>query len=246
MKKILSIAVLLFFGFQFAQAQPYSPDRPGIGTGSFTLPENMVGLEAGVSNSFTPLRDQVNVGQFLLRYGLSEPLELRMNFGSYSSGEQELIGGSRNIDGIQDMSVGVKYNVFNDPGKTNISALANVSLPVGSEEFTTDEFVPLVAVLADFTLQSNWSVSSNLGYSLGLGNVEDFLLFTVTPGFSITDNLGGFIGYAGQFYGSSGTQHWVEGAITFNLNNIGQLDLNIGLETEGDAGFIGLGYAQGF
>jgi len=248
MKKILSIIVLLLVGLQLANAQTYSPDRPGIGNGSFITPKNMLGLEAGLDFTTDNFINQFSIGQLLLRYGVTEKLELRANLGSYISQDVELTGGDATYSGFTDISIGGKYNFVSGVDQPNVSALAQVSLPVGSDEFTSDEVVPTLAVLADHSLNEIWSISSNLGYNFGVGDLDDSWLFTLTPGFTVPDNesLGGYFGYAGMYYGDGFNQHWLEGGVTYGLKSGTQLDANLGYETEGEIFFIGLGIAKGF
>jgi len=244
MKKTLSVILRLFFGFNLVQAQNYSPDRPGIGNGSFITPQGILGFEAGVQFSNTDLNKQFDVGQLVLRYGISEKLEFRALLGSFTTVEDEQFGGSTSYTGIQDMGVGFKYNLFSGDA-SSLSALAEISLPFGTEEFTNDETVPSIGVLADHALNEKVNISSNLGYSFDVGNVDDSWLFTLTPGFWISDNMNGYFGYAGNYYGNF-EQHWVEGGITYGLESGAQLDLNFGYDTENEIAFIGIGFAKGY
>ncbi|MAO65444.1 MAG: hypothetical protein CL666_10635 [Balneola sp.] len=215
------------------------------GTGSSITPQNMLGLEGGIQFSNTDFNQQFDIGQLLLRYGLTEQFEVRALLGSYTSFDQELLGGSRTVTGFQDMGIGAKYKLLSNESKIDLSALAEISLPVGSDEFTSNEVVPSIGLLADYAFHETLSFSSNLGYTLGVGDLEDHWLFTVTPGFTISDNVGGYFGYAGRYYGNF-EQHWIEGGITFGLNSGVQLDANIGYDTENEITFIGAGFAKGF
>ena len=244
MKKTLSVILLLFFGFNLVQAQNYSPDRPGIGNGSFIIPQGMLGFEAGVQFSNTDLNKQFDVGQLVLRYGINEKLEFRALLGSFTTVDAEQIGGSTSYTGIQDMGVGFKYNLYRGDAST-LSALAEVSLPFGTEEFTSDETVPSIGVLADHALNESLSISSNLGYSFSISNVNDSWLSTLTPGFMISESMNGYFGYAGNYYGNF-EQHWVEGGVTYGLESGTQLDLNFGYDTENEIAFIGIGFAKSF
>lgn len=234
-----------------AIAQTYSPDRPGIGNGSYITPANMLGIEAGID--FTVNSDgqqsnssqQVNIGQLLIRYGITDKLEARVNLGSYSSAEVSLIGAEETRNGFQDISLGAKYNFISGTGNPNVSALAEVSLPSGDDAFSSGEVVPSLGILADHAINEEWSVSSNLGYNFGVDELDDSWLFTLTSGFSIGTNMGTYVGYAGVYDGNA-NQHWVEGGVTFGLESGVQLDANLGYETEGDIFFIGAGFAQGF
>lgn len=248
MKKILSLFVLFIIGLNIVQAQNFSPDRPGIGNGSFITPENMLGLEAGAQFSTNDFVNGFSIGQLLLRYGIEENLELRATLGSYTSSTVTLLGGERTDSGIQDMAIGAKYNFLSGEGRPNVSGLFNLSLPVGADAFTNDEFVPALGVLADHSLNDMWGISSNLGYNFGVGDLDDSWLFTLTPGFSIPsrDSIAGYFGYAGMYFGEGFNQHWLEAGGIYVLDEGAQLDVNLGYETEGETFFIGAGFAKGF
>lgn len=246
MKKLITLTLFLFFGIGIVYAQTYSPDRPGIGNGSFITPQNVFGVEAGIRFSTNDFFNQVDVGQVLLRYGIGKNLELRGLLNSYTNISFDASFGS--IDGFNDMAIGAKYNFISGDDKPSVSALAELSLPVGSDEFSSDEVVPAFAVLADHTLNDIWSISSNLRYSFGVGYLDDSWLFTLTPGFTIPNNesIAGYFGYAGMYYGDGFNQHWLEGGMTYTLENGPQLDVNLGYDTESETFFIGAGIAKGF
>ncbi len=248
MKKVLSFVVLFLFGLHIIKAQNFSPDRPGIGNGSFITPENILGLEAGAQFRTNDFVNQISLGQLLLRYGVQEKLELRATLGSFTSSTVTLLGGEQTDSGIQDMAIGAKYNFLSGEGRPNVSGLFNLSLPVGSDAFTSDEFVPTLGVLADHSLDDMWGLSSNLGYNFGVGDLDDSWLFTLTPGFSIPSNehMAGYFGYAGMYYGNGFNQHWLEAGGTYVLEEGAQLDMNLGFEAEGETFFIGAGFAKGF
>jgi hypothetical protein len=246
MKKLVLIIALSFTGLQIAHSQSYTPDRPGIGNGYFITPDGVFGVEAGFNYLTTDFLDQVNIGQVLLRYGVAENLELRAGLGSYTSQEFSAGGFSQTSTGLQDMSIGAKYNFLSDEGKPNISGLASISLPVGDDAFSSDEVVPGLTILADHAIDETFSISSNLGYSFGVGNLDDSWLFTLTPGISINDNVGAYVGYAGMYYGDGFNDNWIEGGLTYGLESGAQLDVNFGYETEAEVFFIGAGFAQGF
>jgi len=244
MKKILFTAVIVFLAWQAGIAQNYQSDRPGIGNGSFITPKSALGLEAGVQYSNSEIIDQFDIGQLLLRYGLSNKLEIRASLGSYSTLKTDFRSESNTFDGFQDIGFGLKYNLISGDGKPSISALAEVSLPVGSEFFTNEDTVPTIGLLADYSLTDRFGISSNIGYSFRTENVNDSWLLTITPGFSITSTVGGFLGYAGNYFAGY-EQHWVEGGFTVSLENGVQLDGNFGFDTENDTVFLGAGFAVG-
>lgn len=244
MKKLFFTAVIVFFCSQIATAQNYQSDRPGIGNGSFITPKNMLGIEAGIQFTSTERTEQYDIGQVLLRYGLSHHVEVRALLGSYSRMETELMSESAYVDGFQDIGAGLKFRLISTQRGLNISGLTEVNLPVGSENFTNDDAVPSAGILTDYALSERISISSNVGYSFRTPNVEDRWLFTLTPGFTISNSVGGFLGYAGNYFDEF-EQHWIEGGLTISIENGIQLDGNFGYDTESETFFLGIGFALG-
>lgn len=269
MKKILSAILSLFFLTSAVQAQSYSPDRPGIGNGSSITPKNVFGVEAGLQFTYSEFVDRFDLGQVLLRYGISERLEFRAFLNSYTTVKEDYVI-TQKYSGFSDMALGAKYNlVFGGEGIPNVSTLVEVSLPVGSDAysdelivnpntaqtdgsdpFTSDEIVPVVTLLVDHAFSNVWGISSNIAYTYEVGDLDYNWLFTFTPVFNIPgiENLAGYFGYAGIYYGNSINinEHWLEGGLTYGLEDGTQLDVNLGYETESEAFFIGAGFAKGF
>lgn len=242
------LCLLLSANLTFAQGD-YAPDRPGIGNGSSITPTNMLGLELGAQFSTNDFAQQFDIGQILLRYGLMDRLELRAALNSFSIQERSLIGGTKNVTGIQDAAVGFKYNVFHHPqNEANISLLGSLSLPTGSDDFTSNELVPFLSALSDFVLSNEMSLSSNVGYNFGYDSYTDFFLLTITPTFTLpkAKHSSFYAGYAGRFFGNDINQQFLEAGFTYSLVNAVQLDANMGFELKGETAFIGIGFAKGF
>jgi|AntRauTorcE11898_2_1112593.scaffolds.fasta_scaffold22763_2 hypothetical protein len=240
-----ALLLLLITNSAYGQ-ETFSPDRPGIGNGSAITPNNMLGVEAGLQLTTQESLDQFDIGQILLRYGLSDKLEIRALLNSFSTARLDVPGNSIANTGFNDVALGAKYNIIpENENRPNVSALVEVSLPVGSDAYTSDELVPSVGILADQSLGDMWGISSNFGYTFGAGDLEDNWLYTLTPGFTLpgNENVAGYFGYAGMYYGQGVNQHWLEGGMTFSLENGSQLDVNLGYEIEGEAFFIGAGFA---
>lgn len=249
MKKIITTSLFIIMGVQISLAQSFSPDRPGIGNGSYITPKNMLGVEAGIQYLTVDNFSQVDFGQLLFRYGIADKLELRASLNSFSYQEYDIFGNEYSTSGFQDMAIGAKYNLLNSTdNKFNLSALAELSLPVGEVPFTSDEFRTGLGLLADYSITDNFALSSNLNYSFETETQPDGLLFTLTPGFKLpgNENIGIYAGYAGYFYGNEYNEYWYEGGLTFGLENGSQLDLNFGYMKDSELIFIGVGFAKGF
>ena len=244
MKKILYLILCSFFVATAIQAQSFSPDRPGIGNGSFITPKQMGGIDAGFQVRHTDFGRQADFGQLLIRYGVIENLEFRALVNSYSSLKLDLLPSS--TEGFQDLGVGLKYNVHSSgENHFSFSILTELSVPLGHDIYTSDEFVPTFAYLIDYDISERWSFSTNMGYSFGVGNLEDSFLFTATPSFQVKNNENAsiYFGYAGIYDDNSYTQHFLELGGVLNFDSGIKVDVNAGYEVDRVALFMGAGLA---
>lgn len=243
---ITAFCFVLISNHAIAQ-ENYTPDRPGIGNGSYVVEAGIFGLETGVQLSTGNAVNQFDIGQMLLRFGVMENLELRALLNSYST--QYFDQTDAVNSGFQDLGLAAKYKLYEtEDGQTRISTIGKISVPVGASAFTNDEIVPTLFLAGDQSLTNNLSISSNLGYTFGVGDLSDNWLFTLTPGFSFPNqqNLSAYAGYAGIYDGNNVNLHYAEAGLALVVNDGAQLDLNAGYELEQESFFIGIGFAQGF
>lgn len=242
---LLSWSVILC---QSSKAQEnYTPDRPGIGNGSYVVAPGIFGLETGIQLSTAKSVNQFDIGQLLLRFGVFEKLEMRVLMNSYSTqhiDEADIVN-----SGFQDLGLATKLMLMESESKeTRVSAIGKVSLPVGASAFTKYEVIPTLFLTADHSLTESFSMSSNVGYTFGVGDLSDNWLFTITPGFTFPNqkNLGVYAGYAGIYSGNKINEYYAEAGVTLVVNGGAYLDFNAGYEFENESLFIGIGFSQGF
>lgn len=248
MKDRTGLAVLTFLivlPLSTLNAQdPLTPDRPGLGNGSHVLNPKITYLESGVEYFDLGATDQFSIGQVLFRHGLTFGVELRVQLNSLVLRNTPFA----NQSGIPDPGVGLKLNIMDKPGSVfRLSGLGSITVPTGSSSFTSDEWVPSFALLADYGLSEQWGLSSNLGYTFGPGSLEGIWMFTVTPGYSFPDEagLGIYFGYAG-FYSDLTEEHFLEAGATKQISSNLQVDLNGGWDVDSGNLFIGAGLALRF
>lgn len=224
------------------QAQDFSPDRPGIGNGSSIVPAGLLGVESGVSVSGGNDITQTDIGQLLLRLGISQRVELRALLNSYSI----LSFDNESQSGVQDIGFGLKWNLVSG-AKATLSALGEVTFPTGSDIFTADETVPVFGLISDITLSDQSGVSVNLNYTPSISDLESSWLLTITPALSIPSNesVSVYAGYAGRFNENSPDLSFLEAGLAFSTRRGVQLDINSGYELEFESYFIGAGIAFG-
>jgi len=219
-----------------------SADRPGFGDGTTTVAPGTFQAELGYAFNGNGLNSQ-ELGQLLLRYGVTPALELRGGVGSY------VINESPFDDGYAGTSVGAKLRLVRT-ATSALSGVATLGLPTGTGAFDTpdDRARQTLKLAFDGALGEGLTLSVNGGASFFYTDdsaVE--WLFIPTLSFGLTEATGAYVGYAG-FYDDGPNANWVEGGLTFLANPDTQLDVNTGLRVDdnGNDFFLGVGVAHRF
>ena len=229
---------------------PLVSDRPDFTESTGTIAPGHVQIEGGITRQESGDEDALSVGEILVRLGLGERLEARLGVGSWT----RLDAPGVEIDGYEDPTVGLKVRLTppvddRPPGFPAVSLLLGTSVPVGSEELTTDEWEPEARVALDWILTDLLSLGANLGVAFPSdgGDQFDQILASVTLGIAATDRLGVFVetyGFSEEEPEGDATQY-VDTGVTFALTNDLQLDARIGfgLNDPSPERFVGVGVA---
>ncbi len=223
-----------------AAQEAIASDRPGLGSGSYVLDAGTIQVEGGIAYANAGPLDLFSVGQLLVRVGVPQ-IELQAIVNS-------LVFASANgasDEGLQDIGVGAKVRLYRSPElPLSVSGLATLSLPTGADFLTSDEVVPSAILLVDYGVNERWNVAGNLGYTVGVDQLDDVFAVIITPSVSlpVEANAGAYFGYAG-FYSSSSPQHIAEGGFTLLPQPDLQLDINGGVDIDTGDFFIGVGVA---
>ena len=250
-----------------ARAQDEVPelitDRPDQTESTAIVPRGMVQLELGTL--FT--RDDpaegfrletLEVPGTLARIGLLEDrLELRVGWGGWQNLEAEFPtasgSGRAEVDGVTDAELGVKLKLRSESGLSpGIAVIAATSVPVGDDNFTSDEADPRFLVAFSHTLSDRVGLGYNVGMTWATGTtgrgVETTLStvpWAVALGLGVNDRLGVFVELFGEVSGSASipASTSFDTGITYSLRDNVQLDLSggVGLSDAADDAFVGLG-----
>lgn len=236
--------------------EPLVTDRPDFTESTLAVPLGRVQLEAGLT--FT--RDGAGGGEHaqsitapeaLLRLGLADGFELRLGAPSYAYADD----GTDDADGFTDSSIGFKLELAGQEGaRPSMAVLASLSLPTGADEFTSDEVDPAVVFAWAYDLgESGWSVAGNAGASSledGAGDRFEEFSASLAVGAPITNELSAYAEYYGFYRNGAGAgpEHYVNGGLTYLLNNNTQLDARVGFSLNGRADdlFAGAGVSFRF
>jgi len=236
---VLSLLALALAPTTAVGQDPISADRPGFGDGASPLAAQAVQVEFGAAGANDDFVTEVELGQVLLRYGVTDFLELRGGVGSvaFDAPETEYTG----------TSLGGKLRLLQSPLST-LSVVSTWDLPTGTGAFDADNVAQTLKLAYDGALGEDLGVSVNAGASLPYADDADLsYLFIPTLSFAITDRVGGYVGYAGE-YTTGVNRNFVEAGVTLLSGLDTQLDVNTGLQLDENrnAFFLGVGLAHRF
>lgn len=224
--------------------------RPSFSSPATTLEPGHWQIEGGyqfTSNDDDGVEsDNHTMPQVLLRLGVNDRVEVNL----FWSGYTDIDSNVGDADGSNDVSIGVSYQITPDDAQLAIGTFATLSLPVGSDEFSSDEPDPSLGVAWSYATDSGPGFFGTFVASSVTSNDERETGFGASLGaaFSLTDNFGTFIEYFGIFSDTNKTTHNLMGGLTYLVSNDVQLDVygGGGLNNVADDFFIGTGFGWRF
>lgn len=220
-----------------------SAERPGFSSSPIALSPGRLQLESGYQ--YTRDRNSIDVDDhtaplMLFRAGLVEHVELQLGWAGWSW--TDIDGSSAN--GRNDATVGLKWQLTETDAPVPLALFTGVTVPVGDDTFGADGVDPAIGVFWTHSGSLDWfgtvlvsESDSDVSYANALG-----------LGLPISDNLGAFVEYFGNFADGVGPQHNLNGGVAYLPRADLQLDLHagIGLNRRAADGFLGLGIAYRF
>ena len=178
-----------------------NPDRPGIADGSTTIGPDHVQVELGYQYEYH--RDAQGHFQLLfmptlLRFGLSNKWEIRVEGNSYTWQRASQGGRVAVTDGFQPASIGVKYHFIDDGGfdRPSVGAILRVFPAWGTGAFHTRIVTGDLRLVADWSFSDKWSLNPNVGvarYEDANGRAVTPALFAVTLNYNPSPVLNFFV-----------------------------------------------------
>lgn len=158
-------------------AQGLATDRPTFTVGATTLAKSSVQLEAGASLTDEGFFESVTIGEALVRYGVIERLELRVELPSYIIWNEIHDRSGREFEGMGDTRLGVKYafGPIDDAGTLGIAVVGMLAIPTGEAPFTDDIWWPELVVTASKSVGESAGV---FGQIFGAALPEDDVRIT--------------------------------------------------------------------
>lgn len=228
----VTFAALMISGA--ALAQTVDTNRPGFSFSPNVVADGQWQLETGIA--YTRLDSDSSTRALPLaelRVGLSNNLELFVS----SLGWMETESGNSSNSGLTDVTVGTKIGITENTGATQMAVLFQLSVPVGGSSVTSDRFDPSLAFVwahsGEFSLAGTVKVSEfESGFQLENG---------LKLPFSLGNSHSAFVEWEAILPDGGGDRHWLNGGYQWLIDNRKQIDINVGLGLNDEAGDYRLG-----
>ena len=226
-----------------ADTEVISAERPGFSSSPVALGHSLVQIEGGYQ--YTREAGSLDIDDHtlplaLVRVGLADNLELQLGWAGYSWTEVN----GQDIDGINDAGVGVKWQISDDNGAVPFALFAGVSIPVGDDEYSSDDYDPTIGAFWAYDSSISWFGTVLVSES----DNDTSLSNAIGIGLPISSEANGYVEYFGIFAEGAGPEHYLNGGLAYLARNDLQLDLHIGAGLNGRAAdlFLGMGFAYRF
>jgi hypothetical protein len=231
-----------------AQDTELVTDRPDF-TESATVPgHGRVQVEGGWTVEESGEAREHSLGEILVRIGLGERFEARIEPGSWISVDD----GVDDLSGLDDAGVGFKLLFLEEqaPAIPATAFLLSTSVPTGDDEIGSSEWQPEARLALAWTLSEVWSLGANAGWGRPDDGDERFdqALGSVALGRSLGERLGMFL----ELYGfapvapEEDDAAVFDGGLTLGFGPDAQLDVRagVGLTDVAPDWLFGLGFAR--
>jgi hypothetical protein len=184
----------------------------------------------------------------LIRFGLLERLELRAelpNHNTLSFGDEFDIP---SVDGFGDSRLGVKYQIgpLDEEASFDLVVLGMISIPTGSEPFTSDEVDPEVTLAASKILGPNLGISGQIAGSLpATSDSRTFEWGFALTGSTTLGSLGLFLEFNVDFLDGVSAPVLVQTGLVIPVGSSFQFDVRgaLGVTDTAPDGLVGAGFA---
>jgi hypothetical protein len=258
------VAVLFAASPGAAQEQPPElvTDRPDQTESAEVVPRGFFQLEAGwvhtVDDEDGVTDRSDDIGNFLLRIGIFENVELRLGWNGFTARDRRAVSVDESQSGLRDADLGAKIKLAEERGaRPQIALLGALVLPVGDDEVSESRFDPAFRFAFAHTLSDRLGVGYNLGMVWeseadddGERKLLSSAIYTLASGVAITDTVSAYVELFGSIPATaSGTpSNSFDGGFVWLVRPNLQLDIEagVGLSSAAADWFIGAGLSVRF
>lgn len=243
----LKLFIILLSCFKTFYSQKISTDRPSNTDNSSTLFKNLLQIETGIlkSNLFKTNPREINytTPTFLLRYGLTKNIEIRLleEFG-FSQFIPDTFGIIEQSLGLNSFQLGTKIQIFKkESSPFEFALLTQFVIPKLTNENTS--MINTSKLLGSYKIKNNL----NLGFSIGYNNNfsiknEGLLAYSLLLG----NNIGSKTAIFFELYGNESTTkffHNFDSGISYLIKENIQVDFFVGTGLNHAMFFSSLGFS---
>ena len=234
MKLKISILFVIFISIIYGQTLPsIQTDRPDQTECPFIVPKNYLQFE----NGFVYQRNNDNfleivTPSILSKFGINDYFELRLITEFVTNQEND-----SKTAGIVPVLIGFKSRLFSEKGLLpTTSFIAHLSIPkLANNYFKKDFYTPEFRFAMQHTINSNQTLSYNLGAEWNGVSPEPIFIYTLTSGYSFSEKISGYLEFFGFVPQIQTPDHRFDGGICYLFNQNHQLDVSAG---------FGFGYSE--
>ena len=235
------LVTLLIVPSAWAQSEdPIITDRPDFTESPVSVSPGTIQIELGATAFDYDAGSLWNAGETLVRYGLFNKVEMRLQLPS-------AIGGDDSDSGLSDSGFGVKIELGSFAQRVEMALIASTTLPTGADDFTSDAVDPGLILAAGMMLNDRVSLGSQLSASFDEQGDERVLNsgFTIVSGFPLSSSVGGFTELAFDFPDGLDTQVTFHTGLVLAFDSRSQLDIHggFGLTDNTPDSFLGIGFS---
>lgn len=227
--------------------EPISTDRPDQTESAQLVPAGVVQVEGGATLSASRGARTTSYGEILVRAGLHDALELRVEPLTYTTVRG---GGAARAGGVEDVGLGIKVPLFRRDSVPrfvpDVSVIGATSLPTGARHLRGDGAQPGAVLAADWSLAERLGFGSNLTISRGRTDGERYWErgASATLGIGLSERAGMYAEwFAVRDTRDDAAVHVLNSGITYRLSRDFQLDARIGRGNRDSGSFGGIGFA---
>jgi hypothetical protein len=228
MKKLFLVLAILINFATYAQDKIES-ERPSETISPQVLGRSAFQAEVGYTEHHIQTGDRVwEQPNALLRYGLLDKLELRLNL---VSEKQSLHSEGIFRKGLRPVELGAKASIFETKDKKFCSSVkAQVGIPfLASSYHETDKAYHRVRLLIENQISDKFRISYNAGSDWDSQQQEQNWVYTFSPELELTDKIESFIEVYGHAREHSSPEHILDAGIGYYSSPAAKLDLSAGV-----------------
>ena len=147
-------------------------DRPGFLFSSLNVGRGVMQTEWGIPavtvNAAAGLDARLISLFGLIRYGVTDNFELRLDSPIYNQSRIAVGGRTTTDHGVGDLELGVKWHLLDNHGaQPSFALIPSVIVPTGATGFTADHPIYQLNAMAEWNLASGWGIGALAGYLNG-------------------------------------------------------------------------------